>query len=570
MAVHRRQADYSVRDDVLNYVAALLERGRIAEVLEQLGVPRGTRYSGTVLLSGLLILAILRQTMGYAALMHLYWDVLTPGQRLRLGLPAELPVLANRRAYTAEYQRLFTACERFSTALAPVTMPRNRRITKAEHTACMKAAQNDPVLASKRAALIRLASLLVQCSVPRELLDPWDGSALVDDHQLVLLRSDGRPGDAKYSKWPAIPFVGLTNQSRKAKWAWAISVCLLKPLHTPDDRYVPEVVLSLSFGAPGSQTTQRTLECVDAVLASDIFPDRRGYRPLVVGDQGFNHHGLAEGLVDRGFDVIREHARRVPLAPTHLDHGVSLINGRPFCIGGVALAQRLRPLSDEAACDDIELLRHHDLVEQVRAAEMPVHEPPTRMLRRPPGRPGPGSRPEELYRMVVVSPCRVGRYCAVGNPGAAGTDVPVIPNPPQGPRDTWPATCTQSYTTVWLTGEQLRKYEGELYGSFEHDDRYGNARSRDERGQNLVSNKNLGDLGLEKFEFWSFPMIILSVAACTVAGNRAAVNAWYRDRELGVPQPASLAARRLVRRRRLERARAERNARRSRRSGRGG
>lgn len=566
MAVYRREPDYSVRPAPLDYVVEVFEGSGVQPLLDSWGYARTVRYSPRTLIIGLLLLGVLRRPIGLAALMHLYWDVLEPAQRQAIGLPLQVPGLASQESFEAEYQRMHTSFKRLTALLDPVPMNQRRSLTQQEYDAYLKKAARDPESELRRGRLVEIVNGLVRASVPARVLTGWNGSLLCDDH-IVNIGRNLLGGGAASRRRPAIAHVGLTDRSRKSDWCYGLAVTFAKPVHPERGPRVPEVLLSMSFGAPSSQTTQRALEAVDAALAHAAYPDDRHHRPEFIADQGFNHHGLAEGLLARGIEPLHSHPRSEAPAPVDVGNGIWLSNGRFICHGGRLAVRQLRgPLTEETATDD-ELLSHQQLVDLVRLSEMPVHEPLAPAQKRRPGRPRANDVPEAAFKVVLVSPCAAGVACAGATRELVRDGEPSIPDPPQGPRADWPEVCRNRYTTVWLTPEQARKYQSRLFGSFEHQDRLRNGRSRDERGQSVVVDPEMGDLRLQKFEVRSLPLILLAVASCVVAANREVVRSWDRMQALkAAPIESSLDARRAARNRRLASAQKEAAARSDRRA----
>ena len=183
------------------------------------------------------------------------------------------------------------------------------------------------------------------------------------------------------------------------------------------------------------------------------------------------------------------------------------------------------------------LVNHHMAEDSIVRAAMPTHGRPVAATARKRGRPRIGE-PEaaKVFRLSVQCPARAGLVqCPLFVPedetreeSASRVCLPHIPEPPISLNEA-PAVCHSQFSTVDMSEEQFNRWQPMMAGTWEHEDLYGTARSRNEWFHSQLTHKEGGNLNIGTIQFRKNAPFSITAALSVAVTNFKILQSWQED-----------------------------------------
>ena len=489
-------------------------------------------------------------------------------------------IRAGQLAEARARRRIMDAFERATTPINDNVLPANRRHTSKQLTE----ARATTDVSGQRAARLLVFNLIIQGSLytanveanerrkadkrskdeggndaedgvpfdPTDLrsgiLADWTGDLAVDetdaDHSIATQgRGKGLSGPDAHHPVSELAEFFLKDSSR-LRWPNALGLTFAIAVSRPECRRVPAVALGGSIDKPSAASLAGALTAIDAIAHAGLRPAQvSNAHQYIVADMAYPHRtDWADSLLDRDYSQVVRYPRNAPrilnLTASSDPTGPSaatLFNGVPICPGMSAAALKQNSVDVPTPEDfrgDITrqgrlLDKHEERLRRVLPLVMVRHGRPVRTPNRPPGRPRSGvPDPENVYRMRVVCPAIAGQAMCPLVPDSMNLDPKAAPLVPDPPIDAPPATCRSSFTKVQLTHSQFRHYQPRMHGSWEHEDFYTSARSRNEGFHAALLHKSTGGLGRGTIHPWKNAFLTIALAMCVGATNFHILDNW--------------------------------------------
>jgi hypothetical protein len=183
------------------------------------------------------------------------------------------------------------------------------------------------------------------------------------------------------------------------------------------------------------------------------------------------------------------------------------------------------------------LVDHHLAEEAITRSIMPTHGRPVAATARKRGRPRIGEpEPPKVFRLSVQCPARAGLVqCHLFKPDGetreeakARIALPHVPEPPLTLNEA-PAVCHTQFSTVEMNEEQFNRWQPMMSGTWEHEDVYTTARSRNEWFHSQLTHKEGGNLGIGTIAFRKNATFSIAVAMSAAVTNLKVLQSWQED-----------------------------------------
>ena len=106
--------------------------------------------------------------------------------------------------------------------------------------------------------------------------------------------------------------------------------------------------------------------------------------------------------------------------------------------------------------------------------------------------------------------------------------LPHVPQPPLTLNEA-PAVCHTQFSTVEMNEEQFNRWQPMMAGTWEHEDIYTTARSRNEWFHSQLTHKEGGNLGLGTIELRKNASFSIAVAMAAAVTNLKILQSWQED-----------------------------------------
>lgn len=525
---------YRDSNDLFTRSLDLIERSGVVEEIEDLagahrgvgGRPaRGIRYTVKAILVTLGVLIDRQAPPTVRNVLSEIVFVFNDVQLASLGMSIsqeQRAAVKPARAWNSEYKRFLNWVNRRLVVLDSHFDLPARRVLNAEYRRRLEARTDEEVEQARLAAdhARRLCNKIVAASVCDPLPEEYDGDIVVDETIFDVAKTSedvgGRP-TARRSAVPAAGFYvrsdgvvqvqsadGTLKTKRKSKSAFGIGVTAIIRVGRPTAlRKVVPLVTGIDINQPTPGSVDGLRHALDEHTRNGFDPRtvrgsaRNGRWPYIAIDMGYNPlDGFAGLLVERRYSMLATYPKTWGLVSPAEDPqsrrergvpapGPIVGHGDIYCPAAVSLLRgqlvtRQREMSAEQIKQHDRRLR--DLLPLLMGTNSRI-----KVAALTPGRPRKHEVRELAYKVDVICPAvqhRVRCRLKPGSMGESPSDVPEV-------EPDWEANefrcCAQSHTTISLTPEQFKRYQGSLTpGSWEHSFLFEAYRSMTERQFSIV------------------------------------------------------------------------------------
>lgn len=418
------------------------------------------------------------------------------------------------------------------------------------------------------------------------ILKDWTGDVAIDEHVMTADLGEGTgaaPERVNSANQQARAFAHI----RRTKFGSGIGLTFAVASSRPGRREVPAIATGMAINDPSPGSIPGLFDALDGV-AANLRPPISGNRTqYVVVDMGYTSKPtLAEGALERGyglvmkspgpwgnvFDLNKDSAKKggKVIAHTGKSSGPFLFNGACVCPGaaratlngprfdvpakpktgpsvedsksdfedGIVDTATGELITDESPATRLQKLVDHHMAEAVISRSiMPTHGRPVAATARKRGRPRIGE-PEapKVFRLSVQCPARAGLVqCHLFKPDGETAEeartrasLPHVPQPPLTLSEA-PAVCHTQFSTVEMNEEQFNRWQPMMAGTWEHEDIYVTARSRNEWFHSQLTHKEGGNLGLGTIEVRKNAPFSIAVAMAAAVTNLKILQSWQED-----------------------------------------